>query len=496
MKSLGAWRVPPLLMAVYVAGLVGFAVYTRAFLAQFGVEYGTTITYGEFVLEFIGSGHVVTYLLFPVAAWCAARQVQENARPSDLVRYATRTDWAFGQGLRALPSVLLLVGLLLVVALVGAIGHEFTWLWGQASRDPGVVLQLPELGASLPLPVLSLALQLFALCATLVALVVVTAAPASRLGRPHVVTSTVAVLLLWSIVSFRTEGWLAHFLGPSTYALPARAVASLPFGVGGGVMLLLVGGALAYCLARWTEVHRLGRVGVPRAAIPLAVGAATLAVLVTTVAPDEHRTPMLVLLLQGISTDGLSFVHYLANALLVLVPAIVLHQELISALSGRRYAEMSREASPAHWYGRRLGAAAVSCGVYGLALAMWAIVLVSVRTRAPAELDTVVLAVLWGLALVLQVLAVTVLFALVTALVRRVEGAAYVCLAILALSLPLGAVSRWIPVGQASLSRLTDIAEPGIADLHFTPLLALALWLAVLGAATLVLFNRTRGEIV
>jgi len=484
-------------IATYCVGLVGFAIYTRASLDNFAESYRTTFTYWEAVLEVIGSVYVICYWIIPIAVWVILHRLQGNALPENLIRYATRTDWALAQGVRTLPWVAVLVGGLLVVALIAGAGYPFTWAWGPSSGDADVLLQLPGIARLQPLPVLSVGLQVIALSATLVALTVVIAATASNLERPHAATVIAVALILWSIVSFRTDGWFSDIFGVVTYALPVKAAQVLPFGPGGGVMVLLVTGALMYASARRLELYRPRRNAVPAPLVMVTLGMATLAALASTLPGDERQPRMLTLmLLQGSGTDGVSLLHFLASVLLTLVPAILMHRDLVSSLSGRRYAEMIRLPSPAHWYGRRLSAAVVICIGYGLAMATWATLLVTVRLRTLPDADSLLLAGLWGLALSAQTLVVTVMLALGTIAARRVEGGAYAVGGALILSWPLGAVSRWTPTGQASLVRMTDPWGPNPAAVSPLPLIVLLAWAVVLGAATAVLFNRTRGEVL
>ena len=487
----------PLLVAVYFVGLAGFALYTRAFVDGFAERYLSSFSYWDVVLELIGSGYVVCYWVIPVAVWCVLRQLQGSARADSLIRHATKTDWTLAQGLRALSWIALLVGGLLVVALAAGVGYPFTWAWGPISGNTDVLLQLPELARSQPVPVLSVVVQTFALTATLFALTLVIAAAATNLDRPRTPTVTAVALILWGVVSFRTEGWFSDVIGVATYALSWRADVALPFGSGSGVMVLLVAGALTYTSARWLELHGPRLSAVPAGSVAIILGAATLLGVAGTL-PSHDQQPGVVtlMLLQGIGTDGVSILHYLASVILVLIPAIVAHRNLVASLSGRCYAEMIRLASPARWYGRQLGDATLFCAGYGLAMATWATLLVTSRLRTPPDYDSLLFASLWGLALFAQALLITVMLALGTVLVRRVEGGAYACVAALVLSWPLGAVSRWTPTGQASLVRMTHLSGSAPTSVQPLPLIVLSVWLIVLGATTLVLFNRTRGAIL
>lgn len=483
--------------AIYLCGLVGFAIYTRAFLGDVADAYSTTFTYWDAVLELIGSGYVIFYWIIPFAAWEALRQLQASARPEDLIRYATRTDWAVAQGIRALPSILFFVGALLVVALVAALGFPFTWAWGPSSSNEGVLLQLPELARHQPLPILGVGLQIVALMATLLALTVVIAATATSLERPRLPAVTAMAVVMWAIASFRMDGWFSDVFGVPTYAVPWHSAATLPFGSGSGVMLLLVVGAAGYTLARLYELRRPRPAAIPPAAIAVAIGAVTLFALASTLPRHEEqpRSTML-MLLQGVGVDGASLTHYLASVILVLVPAIFVQRDMVASLSGRRYPEMIRLASPARWYGRQFSDAALLCGGYGLAMAIWAALLVAARLRTLPDYDSLLLAGLWGLALLAQTLVVVVMLALGTVLARRVEGGAYACGAVLLLTWPLGTLSRWAPAGQASLARITAASQPASPLIEPWPLLVLGVWLIGLGAVTLILFNRTRGEIL
>ncbi|WP_448072404.1 hypothetical protein [Georgenia yuyongxinii] len=487
----------PTQMAIYCVGLLGFAFYTRAFLSDFAESYRTTFTYWDVVLDLIGSGYVIFYWLVPIAVWGILRQLQGAARLDNIIRYATRTDWALAQGVRMLPGIALLVGVLIVVALVAASGFPFTWRWGPSSADDGVLLQLPELTRSLPLPLLSVVLHILALIGTLFILTVLIAAAATNLDRPRVTTVTAVALILWAIASFRMEGWLSDIFGVSTYALPWRAEDALPFGPGSGVMVLLVAGTLVYASSRWLELQRPRLSVVPTGTIAMVAGGATLLALASTVL-DQEREPRwaTLMLLQGVGTYGVSFLHYLAGVILVLLPAIQLNRRLVASLAERRYVEMIRLASPARWYARQFGSAAILCAGYGLAMAVWAIFLVTAHLRTPPDYGSLQLAGLWGLALSVQTLVIAVMLALGTVLSRRVEGGAYACVVALVLSWPLGELSRWSPVGQASMARFTDLAGSNPVLVQPLPLLVLFIWLAVLGTATLVLFNRTRGEIL
>lgn len=496
MRIRTAPSLPLPLVAVYGTGLVGFALYTRSFLSSFAETYRTVFTYWDAVLALVGSGYVICYWVIPFAVWYNLRGVEGNARPDSLIRYATRTDWVVAQGRQSLPWIFVLAGGQLVIALAAALGHPFTWAWGPASAGTSVLLQVPEVTRSLPLPVLSVVLQVLALCSTLFALTLVTAAVAVT-DRPRTTTLMGAALIIWSVVSFRTDGWFSDMFGVATYALPWLAERALPFGPGGGVMVLLLAGALLYSSARSWEIQGPRRFAVPRVAISIALGAVTLSGLAVTL-PREERGPAFVtlILLQGVGPDGVAILHYLANVILVLIPSVLVHRDLVSSLSGRRYAEMIRHASPARWYGRRFGAVAAFSTGYGLAMAASATLLVTARLRTPPDSDALLLSGLWGLALSAQVIVVVVMLALGTVLTRRVEGAAYACAAALVLSWPAGAVSRWFPAGQASLARMTDLSSKSAADAQPLPLIVLPLWMIVLGVATLILFNRTRGEIL
>lgn len=259
-------------------------------------------------------------------------------------------------------------------------------------------------------------------------------------------------------------------------------------------MVLLVAGALTYSSARRLEVRRPRPGDVPAIAVAITMGAATLLALTSTV-PSGEEQMVARLLLQGVATDGVSLLHYLASLILVLVPAILVHRNLVDSLSGRRFAEMIRLHSPARWYFRQAVAAALFCGAYGLAMAIWATLLVGARLSAPPDAHSLLLIGLWGVALSAQALVVTVMLALGTVAARRVEGGAYAIGALVVLEWPLGAVSRWVPAGQASLARMTDLSATPSTLVQPLPLIVLAAWLIVLSAATAVLFNRTRGEI-
>lgn len=485
-----------MLFTVYLVGLVAYAIYTRHFLATVAAAYAVPVTYWDAVNGLLGSRYVVAYAVLPVATWCVVRQLQDEARHDFLVRYATRTDWAFGQGRRALSWIGLLVGALVCVALISGVGLPFGWSWSPASLEPEIVRQLPEIGARLPLPVLGVALHALALVATLVALTILAAGPASKLARPSVLIGVPVAVLLWAMISSQTEGWVAAVLGPLTYALPMRAALLLPFGVGGGVIILAVALLLGYHLLLAIEMREPRREGVPWVASCFAAGCATLLAVAALMPPGERGSVASTLyLLQGVGTDGFSLVHYLANIVVTLAPAVVLHRGLVEALTERRIMEMSRVGTPGRWYLRRLRDAAVLCGTYGLALAMWATVLAAADARRLPGPDVVTLTGLWGAAVALQACVITVLLALATTLARRAEGAAYACMAIMVLSLPLGVLSRWSPAGQASLGRLAELDDYGTTSAEPGTLLVLTAWIVLLATATIFLFNRTRGEI-
>lgn len=487
--------IPWSLLATYVGALLGYAVYTRAFLAEVTATTGVDFLYWDVVTVVLGSRYVVAYAVLPAATWCLVRQLQHHARPDDLIRYATRTDWAFGQGRRALPWIGALVGGLVAVALLSGLGRPAGLLRGPLALDPDVVAQMPELGALLPSPVLDVLLHAVALALTLVALTVVAARCATGLRRPGTLVAVPVALLAWSIVSAQFEGWLVTALGPLTYALPARAATFLPLGPAGGVVLLVAAGALSYRTLRAIELRERRPDG-PSWVIACMLAGCALVLGLALMAPGSDPTGFALHLLQGSARDGLAPLHVLVGVVIALLPAMVAHASLVDALSGSRYAEMTRVATPGRWYLRRVRPAAALCAGYGAVVACWALVVTAASTRAWPAPATVGVIGLWGLALICQALVLTVLLAAATAVFRRVEVGGYACVAIVALSLPLGAVSGWSPAGQASLARLTEVAASGAVRVDPMPLVTLAVWTAVLLAVSVVLFNRTRGEIV
>lgn len=304
---------------------------------------------------------------------------------------------------------------------------------------------------------------------------------------------TAVVLVLWSIISFRTSGWFADVFGVATYALPWRSTRALSIGPWGGLAAILVAGSLAYAAVRAVELRRARRSDVPVLVVTAATAPAVLLALASTV-PVGDDEQVARLLLQGVAADGMSLLHYGASLILVLVPAVVLHRDFVASITRRRYPEMIRTRSPARWYLRRSTAGILFCGAYGLSCAAWAALLVGVRAGTVPGLSSIRLTALWGAALAVQVLVVTSALALVTVAGRRIESGAYAIGALALLALPLGPMSRWMPVGQASAARMTELA-PSPSDIHLVPLITLAGWLAVLSAATAVLINRTRGDV-
>lgn len=480
----------------YAVGLLGFAYYTRSFLTAFARSSTTPFTFWDSVLYLIGSGYVVCFWVIPMACWFALRRLGDQARFETLIRYSTRTDWALAQGIKMLPNIVAMVVVLLLVALAASAGLPFSWAWGPSSGDPDVLLQLPELTPIQPVPILSVAIQLLALAGSLFGMTVVIARAATILDHPRAAALTALGLVMWTIGSFQTGGWFSAYLGTATYALSWRGALELPLGPAGSIAAMLVVGAVVYAAARWGELrwHELDRPS-PLVVVTLC-GAATvwgLAAVITT--GQSTPSEAIMALLRGVGVEGAALLEYVGSVLLTLLPAIALNRDLVASLSGRRIAEMIRVQSPAHWFARRIPGMSRFCALYAAALAGWSVFQVGIANHVLPDRSALELAALWAFALFLQSLVASVLLALGTALAQRAEGGAYAVGAILLLSWPMGAASRWSPFGQASLARLADGLPGAAAQIDLSPVGALVLWFAALVFAVFIVINRTRGEI-
>ncbi|WP_163544872.1 hypothetical protein [Occultella kanbiaonis] len=454
------------------------------------------LSFWDVVLATGGSAYAISYAVLPMATWCILRQLHATARYESIIRYPTRADWAVAQGVRALPWISVMIGIYFVVAIVCAVGFPFTWAWSTASFGRELSEQLPGIVPSVPSPVLAVLLQSIATMLTLAVFSMVVAGVTVYVRHHLAAPAATVMLTLWSGISFRVESPSAQATGLVTYALPWAADSALPFGPGGGVAFLLVGGSLVYVLAQWIEVNGISA-GFPEGAAVIVIGALVL-VGVQIALPDGQQSPVefVTIFLQGVGSDGTSVLHFLANALLILVPAVAIHRQFVGSLTGRGRFEMIRVGRPGNWYLRQLRTAAHVSVRYGLAMAIVALLLLVVSLRVPPDLVAVGLVAVWGLALSVQVIVVTTMQALGTAVTRRVEGGAYACGIALVLSLPLGVLSRGSPTGQASLLRLTEFSSTGQFVSEPFPLLILAAWLVLFGAATFVVLDRTRGEIL
>ena len=485
-------------LAICVLGYIGYALYMRVQPTLMQEWLPVTFTFWDAVLMLVSEVRLMLYWTVPLMGWITLRQLQVSANVTSLVRYSTRADWTLSQVRQLLPAIGTMSGACLLVGLAAALGRPFGWGWGQVSTDAELLRTLPALTPLLPLPVLMVALILVAGAATLAAVVALVAASAASLRWPRLPAMVAIGLTVWGVVAFFVEGWVADLLGIDTYLQPVTASEVFGLGPASGVMILLLAGVAAYHLARAAELRRARLVRVPAAFVAVAIGMFTLLGL-AAMQPgmtDEGvgQAVFLVGMLQGVGIEGFQILSLIGNALLVLPPAVVLHRQFVASLEGLRYPEMIRVRSPARWYARQLRSAVTTSTVYSAVMASWTLVLLAGFTRILPEPRSLGLALVWGLALLIQVVLVTVALALGTSIAGRVEGGAYAVAAVLAVSLPLGSISRWLPAGQPSLLRLLD--SPGnAAGLSLLPLLALLGWLAILAAATAALFNRTRGEL-
>lgn len=481
-------------LAISVLGFIGYALYLRLQATLMQEWLPVTVTFWDAVLILVSEVRLTLYWTVPLMGWITLRQLQVSANATNLVRYPTRADWTLSQVRQLLPMIGILSGTCLLVGLAAALGRPFSWGWGPVSNDAELLRTLPALTPLLPLPVLMVALILVAGAVTLAAVVAIVAASAASLQRPRLPAMVAIGLTVWGVVAFFVEGWVVDLLGIDTYLQPVTASEVFGLGPASGVMILLLAGVAAYHVARAAELRRARLVRVPAAFVAGAIGMFTLLVLAAMQPGMVDQAVFLVGVLQGVGIEGFQILSLIGNALLVLPPAVVLHRQFVASLEGLRYPEMIRVRSPARWYARQLQSAVTTSTVYSTVMALWALVLLTGFTRMHPEPRSLGLALVWGLALLIQVVLVTTALAFGTSIAGRVEGGAYAVAAVLAVSLPLGSISRWLPAGQPSLLRLLDSPDTA-AGLSLLPLLALLGWLAILAAATAALFNRTRGEL-
>ncbi len=488
-------------VAVYPLGAIGYGIYNAVVLAQAEEYAGVQLNYWEAVLSLLIDTYSIFFWMVPIVLWVTLRHLQFSARPEGLMRYPTRTDWVLGQGRVLVPTIGALVAMHLLVTLVAAAGHPLLWGWGPISNDPVLLQDWPKLTPILPLPILVVGLQVIAVIVTTTALALVVVASAVGLQRPRLPTVVAGAVFMWGVLSFYSGGAWTSILGPELYMFPTRAAAVLGLGAGGGLMVLILAGVGVYHLARMGELRHAagGRVRLRELPVVWAAGSVGGLLLLAYAGyisgAGANSSAFTLSLLQGVSTEEFVFIPYVVTALLVLVPAVLLHSRLIRSLDGRSYLEMIRLGTPARWYGRQLRSAAASSLLYSVILSLWALLLTALFTADVPDQRSITLASAWGLALCLQVLIASVALALGTIIAHRVEGGAYAFAVLLVGAWPLGAVSYWVPAGHPSLLRLLASAE---AEAALIPLALLTLtgWLAVLAVITTTLFNRTRAQIL
>lgn len=336
---------------VYVLGMCGLVLFTRSGIDQISGTMKVPFGGWDVVLLLIGEPYLVLYWTLPVATWFMVKQLDGTLNPENLVRLGSRTMWAFHQGWAALPWISFMVVVTILAGFAAAIGYPWQTEWGPPSFSPRVLLDLPELTPTAPVPAVAVLLQALALIVVLVAFVVVVSLCSVFIKWPRTAVVTAVSIVFWGIVSFRLSGGLLDSLAIATYAFPWYADRVFSAGPTAGILVLLVVGALVYLLAQRLELRGLRGVSFTLWPVALIAGALVLVGLFSRPLPNWSSQKELVLYaLQGIGPHGLSIVDFLGNTLLVMLPAFAAHQHLVTALVERRYAEMIRRGTPSRWY--------------------------------------------------------------------------------------------------------------------------------------------------
>lgn len=481
--------------AVYIVGVIGFTWFEGSAVARFSAQAGWSVSFWDVSLAISHSPYLFSYWIIPLAMWRVVSQVRRHARPEEIVRSGTRSDWAVKQGFISLRWALPVAIGSVVVPLIYSSSKPFAWQWSALSSDPVITEQYPMLLPILPGPAWGLVTGLMTLTGTLIGLTVLIAAVASSLNHDRLAGYVAAGIALWAGLAFRTPGQLSQYFSPATYALPYLAEEYIALGPGGGLSVLVAAATVVYLVARQRELRRKTERARSWTLLPHLVGAVVLAGLASLHDPAGSASVLIATALQGVGNESFAFLHLLAVILLAIAPGIVIFRSLVDALSGRRYAEMIRLGSPARWYGQRLASGSALVISYGTAQGLWMLILSVALGGSLPDARTGGLLTLWTLALVLQAMVYILMLVIGVALFRRVEGAVYALAVGVALALPLGAAGRLSPSGQASLLRFTDLSRPD-APISAMPVLVLAAWLVVLGVLASVLIHRTRGEIL
>lgn len=96
----------------------------------------------------------MVYCATPIAIWLTSRQLYGTSCIENLIRYSTKTIWAFKQGTLALPWSFLIATLPVATALIVSLfypeGRNWEWGWSAATTAPIDLLET-EFGTLVPI---------------------------------------------------------------------------------------------------------------------------------------------------------------------------------------------------------------------------------------------------------------------------------------------------------------------------------------------------------